>query len=56
MKAWRKHLDCEDPHIESRDDEANKHRYFGDNDIDGMFNTLEPLHDMVDKVLLSPDV
>ncbi|KAL8658559.1 MAG: hypothetical protein Q9202_007526 [Teloschistes flavicans] len=23
--------------------------YFGDNDIDGMFNTLEPLHDMVDK-------
>ncbi|KAI4197438.1 MAG: hypothetical protein LQ350_005931 [Teloschistes chrysophthalmus] len=25
------------------------HRYFGDNDIDGMFNTLEPLHDMVDK-------
>lgn len=29
------------------------HRYFGDNDIDGMFNTLEPLHDMVDKVFLS---
>ncbi|KAL8733536.1 MAG: hypothetical protein Q9181_003535 [Wetmoreana brouardii] len=23
--------------------------YFGDNDIEGMFNTLEPLHDLVDK-------
>ncbi|KAI4086955.1 MAG: hypothetical protein LQ339_008975 [Xanthoria mediterranea] len=23
--------------------------YFGDNDIDGMFATLEPLHDMIDK-------
>ncbi|KAL8971115.1 MAG: hypothetical protein Q9183_001211, partial [Haloplaca sp. 2 TL-2023] len=24
-------------------------RYFGDNDIQGMFNTLEPLHNLVDK-------
>ncbi|KAI4162793.1 MAG: hypothetical protein LQ342_003510 [Letrouitia transgressa] len=24
-------------------------RYFGDNDIEGMFATLEPLHDMVDR-------
>ncbi|KAL8715140.1 MAG: hypothetical protein Q9220_001097 [cf. Caloplaca sp. 1 TL-2023] len=28
---------------------ANPGRYFGDNDIEGMFSTLEPLHDLVDK-------
>lgn len=30
--------------------EANNDRYFGDNDIEGMFNTLEPLHNLVDRV------
>jgi hypothetical protein len=27
-------------------------RYFGDHNIDGMFATLAPLHDLVDKVSL----
>lgn len=31
-------------------DQANSRRYFGDNDVEGMINTLEPLHDLVDKV------
>lgn len=25
-------------------------RYFGDHDIEGMFATLAPLHDLIDKV------
>lgn len=29
---------------------ADTKRYFGDHDIEGMFATLAPLHDLIDKV------
>ena len=32
-------------------EEASKH-YFADNDIPGMFEVLEPLHEMIEKVSL----
>ena len=37
----------------SPDQQADYIRYFGDHDIEGMFTTLEPLHDMVNKVSLA---
>ena len=33
---------------------ADFSRYFGDKDIEGMFATLGPLHDLLSKVSCSP--
>ena len=31
---------------------ADLFRYFGNHDVEGMFHTLEPLHELLDKVIL----